>query len=181
VSHYLYRLYNEAGDLLYIGISKSAIQRLHQHLEGQPWADQITTQRVQRFPTREALEQAEREAIRSERPRHNISHNTGKRTKRPPQPQLADVLNVGDCVALGLFDGTCPVGQVEAVNIEWVRIRPKNFLTHYYDLPSEAHRLADIATMVFADADVDPESWIVHDDHLGDFQSAWKKLHREGH
>jgi predicted GIY-YIG superfamily endonuclease len=74
-STYLYRLLDNQGRLLYIGISNGPIYRLFQHLEEKPWAPQIAWQNVQRFATRQEAEEAERECIQCERPLYNIQFN----------------------------------------------------------------------------------------------------------
>jgi predicted GIY-YIG superfamily endonuclease len=72
---FLYRLWNSNDELLYVGISKSAVRRLEQHLSDKPWADQIVKQTAQAYESRDAAIEAEREAIKKEKPRHNILHN----------------------------------------------------------------------------------------------------------
>jgi predicted GIY-YIG superfamily endonuclease len=73
---HLYRLYDASGTLLYIGISKSAIARLPQHLDTQHWANEIRHQHVEpHYVTRRELEQIERDAITAEKPKYNIIHN----------------------------------------------------------------------------------------------------------
>ena len=75
----LYRLYNADRELLYIGISKSALGRLAQHLDDKPWADEIATVKIERHPvSRFEIEQMERDAIIAERPRYNKAHNYGR-------------------------------------------------------------------------------------------------------
>lgn len=71
----LYRHFDENGDLLYVGISISAVQRLSQHRSSSPWFEQIAKVDIEWHPTREAALRAEREAIISERPRYNKMHN----------------------------------------------------------------------------------------------------------
>lgn len=122
MNHYLYRLYDAAGVLLYVGISKSAIHRLHQHLEAQPWADQIASQTVERFASRRELEDAERAAIKAEKPRFNKAHNSEIATQRRKADWLQSAhdwvesdkmeLRVGDHVALGLRNGACHIGRI---------------------------------------------------------------------
>lgn len=73
---YLYRLLDEQGHLLYIGITNGPIYRLFQHLEEKPWAPQIKWQEVQQFNTREEALVAEKTAIECERPLYNIQFNT---------------------------------------------------------------------------------------------------------
>lgn len=129
VSHYLYRLYNDKDELLYIGISKSAIHRLHQHLETQPWAEQIAKQTIERFASRQKLESAERKAILKEKPKHNITYNdanayTARRRKITKAKKFIELhkeslyfdrleIRLGDWAAFGFSDGSCFVARVE--------------------------------------------------------------------
>lgn len=227
--NYLYRLFDANDQLLYVGISKSAIHRLHQHLEQQPWSEQIAKQTVERFKNRDDLLRAERAAIKAEQPKHNLIHNTRAdletpKVKRRPrkeskygrgtvrqlpsgkwqaakrnadgkyepapetfttQQEAADwlkaqrpLLLIGDCVALGLSDGRCPVGEIEALNSEWLRLRLKNFWTGYYDGEIHVYQFADIEEMRIAPPLDDPhDPRTVDDDLLGDFQSEWKAKH----
>ena len=72
---FLYRLYDDSGQLLYIGISNSPIRRGSQHIDRQPWAHQVRRQEWSNpYPTREAALEAERQAIIAEQPRYNIVH-----------------------------------------------------------------------------------------------------------
>jgi predicted GIY-YIG superfamily endonuclease len=84
-STYLYRLLDNQGRLLYIGISNGPIYRLFQHLEEKPWAPQIAWQNVQRFASREEAEQAERECIQCERPLYNIQFNNEEQAENVRQ------------------------------------------------------------------------------------------------
>lgn len=173
---YLYRLYDDAGQLLYVGISKSAIYRLEQHLSAKTWSAQIASTRIERHPDRPTALEAERTAILAEKPLHNIVHNgrTGRNSQpksewRPPD----EVLSPGDYVALAMNDGECPVGVVEAVNDTWVRLGLKSFLSGYYGQTSRAYRLEQVREMVFAyvsDGEVD-------DEHLATFQTRWHQRH----
>lgn len=72
----LYKHYNEAADLLYVGISVRPGERLSEHLAGSHWADEIAHVSLEWFATREDAEKAERIAIRDESPWHNIAHNS---------------------------------------------------------------------------------------------------------
>lgn len=75
--HCLYRHFNKDDDLLYVGISLSAMTRLLQHQSCAAWFDEIVTVRIERFATRAEVRAAEALAIATERPRHNIA--------RPPE------------------------------------------------------------------------------------------------
>lgn len=71
---HLYRHFDGAGILLYVGISLSAINRLEAHRKTSPWFWNIARVEVQRFPTREQCEHAEKTAIDTERPLFNLRH-----------------------------------------------------------------------------------------------------------
>ncbi|WP_089106865.1 GIY-YIG nuclease family protein [Streptomyces hyaluromycini] len=69
----LYRLYDTADTLLYVGIAVDPRSRWAQHARDKrdTWWPQVATREVDWFDTREAAEQAELTAILAERPRHN--------------------------------------------------------------------------------------------------------------
>lgn len=69
-SHDLYRHWSVAGDLLYVGRSLNAVRRLSQHRRS-PWYQEIATVTIDKFPSEEAVHEAEVRAIRTERPRYN--------------------------------------------------------------------------------------------------------------
>lgn len=71
----LYRHYSKDGELLYVGISKSAPARLAQHMAGSPWAREIARVEIEYLPDRERALEAEREAIQCEKPLWNMAHN----------------------------------------------------------------------------------------------------------
>lgn len=68
----VYRLYDAAGDLLYIGISTNPLGRISQHRSKRPWGKEIVRDEVEWFDGREAAKDAERWAIHFENPRHNL-------------------------------------------------------------------------------------------------------------
>jgi predicted GIY-YIG superfamily endonuclease len=74
VATQLYRHFDQAGRLLYIGISVSVMNRLAQHRQDSNWFPLIATVAVVHFPSRREAEDAERNAIREERPIYNIIH-----------------------------------------------------------------------------------------------------------
>lgn len=87
----LYRHFDASGTLLYVGISKGAIARLQAHEGSSHWANQIARVTIARHPTRDAALAAERMAIRSEGPLHNIVHvvvTKPKAEKSPPKPRV---------------------------------------------------------------------------------------------
>ena len=72
---HLYRWYGEGDTLLYVGISRSALKRAMEHATEKDWWLGVTHSTVKLYPSRSAALKAEEEAIKSERPRHNIVHN----------------------------------------------------------------------------------------------------------
>lgn len=68
----LYRHWNADGELLYVGISLSALGRLQQHNNASHWANQIARVTIETFDTRDEAAEAERLAIANENPKHNI-------------------------------------------------------------------------------------------------------------
>lgn len=75
----LYRFYDAEGTLLYVGISKSAIARMAQHADDKSWWHDVARMEVERIAGhRRTAEQAERHAIATEKPKHNIVHNNGR-------------------------------------------------------------------------------------------------------
>ena len=78
----VYRIYDAAGRLLYIGSGKSSLVRLSNHLAKKPWAQQIASMQIQHLPSRAAAYKAEAQAIRQEHPLYNV---VGNRQAQPPE------------------------------------------------------------------------------------------------
>ena len=57
--------------LLYVGISKSIMNRLSQHRRDKPWWVEVSTIRVQHFSSRVKAEDLEQKAIKKEKPLYN--------------------------------------------------------------------------------------------------------------
>lgn len=74
---WLYRMFDEEKNLLYIGISKDAFVRFSQHERSKPWIDDVSSWTREKFNTRRAALIAEKRAIKQERPLFNVVHNTG--------------------------------------------------------------------------------------------------------
>lgn len=67
------------NQLLYIGKSTTAADRIAQHHRGKDWWSDVTDISLEHFDTTENLGAAEIEAIKNERPRYNIVHNEYRR------------------------------------------------------------------------------------------------------
>ena len=70
---HLYRHFDEQGNLLYVGVSLSTIQRLAQHKNHSHWFDSISKVTIEQFPSREEALDAEKIAIQKENPLHNVA------------------------------------------------------------------------------------------------------------
>ncbi|MFF1499726.1 GIY-YIG nuclease family protein [Streptomyces sp. NPDC058316] len=71
----LYRLRDDAGQLLYIGISEDPLRRWPEHAKGKSWWPKVVDLSLEWFASRDLALTAEVAAIRSERPLHNVVHN----------------------------------------------------------------------------------------------------------
>lgn len=74
----LYRFYAPDGALLYIGITKDLGTRLKAHNRQKDWFVEVADVKLEHFPSRDAVEAAERAAIANENPRWNIVHKRSK-------------------------------------------------------------------------------------------------------
>ena len=73
----LYRMYGRNNQLLYVGISGHAGQRADQHAADKPWWPQVVRIEVEHLNCdRDQLLAYEKRCIKTERPLHNIQHNT---------------------------------------------------------------------------------------------------------
>ena len=73
-AHALYRHYDKTGRLLYVGITNDPGRRWEQH-RGKAWWTEVVNTKIEHFPDRTSVLEAERRAIVSERPWWNISGN----------------------------------------------------------------------------------------------------------
>lgn len=79
--HALYRMFDAAGTLLYVGLTAHVEARMSQHKVGKEWWPDVANVQLEHFPSREEVARAEREAISSEKPLFNVMH-----APRPPRP-----------------------------------------------------------------------------------------------
>lgn len=84
----LYRLYDEAGVLLYIGISHQPEVRFEQHAKLKEWWPQVARREVEWFDDRPSAAVAEATAIRSEDPEHNGTYSP-RRDRRSMRDAVA--------------------------------------------------------------------------------------------
>lgn len=88
----LYRHFNSSGDLLYVGISLSWPARTKAHAQGARWFDQVARIEIENFSTREGALEAERQAIKSEKPQYNVIHNRVGSSRAAAKVGAADPL-----------------------------------------------------------------------------------------
>jgi hypothetical protein len=69
----LYRLYDDTGGLLYVGVSGRWFTRMGEHAASKSWWEDVSMVRRQTWPSRAEALAAEAQAIRAERPRYNIT------------------------------------------------------------------------------------------------------------
>lgn len=72
--HFLYRLLDSAGDLLYVGCTVDPERRLTEHRR-KSWGSEIAAWQVDEFRDAHSAFAAERDAIATESPRYNAMHN----------------------------------------------------------------------------------------------------------
>lgn len=75
----VYRMYDADGALLYVGQSQHPESRLGQHRATSDWVFSVTDIKVQWVVTRRDALDVERQAIREEKPRHNIIASSPER------------------------------------------------------------------------------------------------------
>jgi predicted GIY-YIG superfamily endonuclease len=73
----LYRLFSNDRALLYIGIAGNPGRRFEQHAGDKLWWGEVATLTLEHFTDRATALVAERRAIETERPLHNVVHNRG--------------------------------------------------------------------------------------------------------
>lgn len=73
--HVLYRFYDNADQLLYVGLTINPGRRMEKHRDTKPWWGEVTKVTMAQYPDLPALQGAERAAIKAEKPLHNIRMN----------------------------------------------------------------------------------------------------------
>ena len=68
----LYRMYDAAGDLLYVGMSRNLPSRITMHVTEKSWWETVARIEVQHFESREKARQEEKRAIAEDAPLWNV-------------------------------------------------------------------------------------------------------------
>lgn len=71
---HLYRHFNSAGMLLYVGVSLNYLVRTSQHASTAEWYEEVVNITIEAFQNREAALKAEKKAIKNENPKYNQHH-----------------------------------------------------------------------------------------------------------
>ncbi|MFC5802775.1 GIY-YIG nuclease family protein [Streptomyces formicae] len=71
----LYRFYDDAGELLYVGISGDPELRQAQHSKDKSWWPEVMDASIEWFNNRDVALDREASAIRREKPKYNVQHN----------------------------------------------------------------------------------------------------------
>lgn len=79
----LYRFYDADDRLLYVGISLNAAHRASEHRRDKSWWPAVERMTVERAANRAKALELERAAIISERPLHNVHHNSRPASVEP--------------------------------------------------------------------------------------------------
>jgi predicted GIY-YIG superfamily endonuclease len=82
--HCLYRFYNVAGRLLYVGLTGNPGNRIGQHRRGKTWWCEVARMEVEHCASRSALVEAETRAIERERPLYNVQGLKVRASKTAP-------------------------------------------------------------------------------------------------
>jgi predicted GIY-YIG superfamily endonuclease len=175
-THTLYRFFNAAGDLLYVGITNSPPRRFQQHKADKEWWSEVASITLAEYQSRAALMAAEREAVRNECPRYNKMLQSPATTNSDSRPEIDSVLPLGAFVALGLIDGRCPIGKVVYFDDVWVTVGHKDFMG-YYDSQRRSYRVESIVEIAYAYRDAEDDR--IDDEHLDRFASRWTEEHKE--
>lgn len=90
-AHILYRFWAVDGSLLYIGLTMDPGTRWKAHRHTQPWWATVAKITVEHFPDRVSVTIAEATAIKTEKPKHNISGTGANKNKNKGKRRTAVV------------------------------------------------------------------------------------------
>jgi len=111
----LYRFFSSDDVLLYVGRTINPRTRLRDHARSKDWYEDAVRIEMESFPDAESLALAEIEAIKKERPVHNIQHSP--RRKKPTSallnaPDAERIVERAISVGLTELDETCEYPEV---------------------------------------------------------------------
>jgi predicted GIY-YIG superfamily endonuclease len=81
-STFLYRFYDAAGVLLYVGVTDNLAERTWSHARASTWMEFAVRSTIERYAKRTEAEEMEVAAIRGEGPLFNLAHNDDRDADR---------------------------------------------------------------------------------------------------
>jgi|GEM_PF-6266393 len=108
--HWLYRVFDENKELLYIGITSDGPKRFRRHGNDREWWPEVRHIEVEHFASRDEVRRAEQDAIETEHPRHNKAL---KRSDLPPRNVIPMYPICRDCGRERRFGEECPCSPME--------------------------------------------------------------------
>jgi len=113
------------GHLLYIGQTNDVLRRFREHAETKAWWVQVDKILIEDFDSAEALDEAERQAIKTEKPLHNVIHARRTSEWAQRQARLDEALRELAGRGFGVSGGErIPAGTPEAGDELWLdRVR----------------------------------------------------------
>lgn len=88
----VYRLYDNAGSLLYVGLGSDPKSRWRAHARDKTWWPDVATKEVEWHDTFSEAASAEHAAIHKENPAHNkASWKWSKQDSQPPEPHVQSI------------------------------------------------------------------------------------------
>ena len=187
----LYRLYNADDELLYVGISMSALNRIGQHKAEKTWWHEVAKITIEtHMVPRAGIEEMERQAIQAESPRYNKKHVANARSKSTGAPVKTSAwVGIGDVIAAGMRDrDDCPIGMIVADSTTDERLARGQLALKLFHFGtgdfSAGYQVVDIADVrAIKVAELVEDEWhgtneLIYDTaRLGAFQTEWKRRH----
>jgi predicted GIY-YIG superfamily endonuclease len=90
-AHTLYRCFDADGQLLYLGIARHGLSRLHQHEKDKGWWRRVATISIEHHASRTEALAAESRAIAEQHPLHNVQGRTGLTAAHETHHEVLDV------------------------------------------------------------------------------------------
>ncbi|MFD3520457.1 GntR family transcriptional regulator [Streptomyces sp. NPDC058653] len=113
----LYRLYDADGNLLYVGITNNPKVRFGNHGRSKPWWPEVELKQIVWLDSLQEAEEAERLAIASEGPRHNISNNALKIAGLKRSGKRVSYKDIANDLRAAILDGQfAPGSRLPGIN-----------------------------------------------------------------
>jgi predicted GIY-YIG superfamily endonuclease len=156
--HVLYRFYSRTHQLLYVGITANPPQRFRSHQGKDWWSEARLIEMDDEFNSREELAEAERRAIREERPLYNVVYNEGTVFYRPARTINPIEYRCGAC------------GQIISKDTGYVHVRSRDIARakearQDFNNAWHAHPVSEHGVRIVRDSAlprIKPARWLVH-------------------